>query len=71
MFVKTLALLVTSVPAATAIVGKFCLKDSDCVNGGYCMNDDTKQPRAVYDCHGGITDDYCQGDGDCPGRSVY
>jgi hypothetical protein len=58
----SVALLVAPV---SAIVGKYCKIDSDCTNGGYCMNDDTKQPRGVFLCHGGASDDYCQGDGDC------
>ena len=62
MKLVTTALLVA--PAAAA-VGKFCKVDSDCVNGGYCMNDPTKQPRDVFLCHGGASNDYCQGDGDC------
>jgi len=63
---KITSLFLLAAPVA-ATVGKWCAVDSDCVTGGYCMNDDTKQPRPVYLCHGGASNDYCQGDGDCAG----
>ena len=59
------ACLALLVAPATAIVGKYCLQDSDCANGGYCMDDATKAPLPVYLCHGGVAEDYCRGDGDC------
>jgi len=52
---------------ARATTGKYCLTDTDCSSGGYCMNDSTKTPMPVYLCHGGSDTDYCRGDGDCEG----